>query len=123
MKMLKIMLPFIMAVGLSAQAPIKPTKSKLDAVKGTVTMQAASVIDKGGRWNTKLYLSSPNTDTFKICFRYFDGTTTRSIIKTAISDAPNQPTVIVIELPIEIVETGSLYVYELIPVSVIELGQ
>lgn len=118
-----LLLSLLVAIGLYAQVPSKPTKSKIDGTVGAVTLQATSAIDQNGHWTTKLYLSSPNTMIFMICLRYFDGTGTRSIIKTATADAGNLPATIILPVPLEVVEAGSLYVYELMPASVVEFGQ
>lgn len=117
MKLLKIAFLITVTTALVlAQAP-KPRPAE---TKGAVTLQVSEVIDSTGHWHAKLWITSPNTDTFKICFRYFDGVTTRSLVKTAIADVPNQPATFVLEVPLETFVSGSLYVYELVPITVVD---
>jgi len=115
--MMKFVMVFAaLAVSLFAQMP--PTKSRMDDTKGGIALRAAGIINAAGQWNTKLWISSPNATTFKICLRYFDGTTTRSLIKVVTAERADQPATITLEVPLEVVESGSLYIYEMVAISV-----
>lgn len=118
---LKLTLLLALVLGAHAQALTKPVKSRLDGTKGSVTLQATAVIDKAGHWQTKLYISSPNTPSFMVRLIYNDGATQRTILKTTTAEygAGNLPSVVILEVPLEVAESGNICVYELMPVSVI----